>query len=210
MEIERGSLEAQEHLSRSELWQALQASFTEFLAPPPGGTVLDVECGDGQLSLRWRERVAAVVGVDASSEQVLRAEQSRLEADIDQVSFQVAPPEALPFRDAAFDVISAFSLLSTMPDPARALSELSRVLRVGGIFGGVVPSSLLTAERLAEYESRHRHDPFIGRMLRRFYAVRPGGFTERVLERLLSQSGLRSMRTTEQADGLLWIVKGWR
>ena len=43
-----------------------------------------------------------------------------------------APADALPFPDAAFDTVVSTMVLCTVPDPARAIAELRRVLRPGG------------------------------------------------------------------------------
>ena len=44
-----------------------------------------------------------------------------------------AVAEALPFRDAAFDVVVANYVLHHVPDTARAVTELARVMRPGGV-----------------------------------------------------------------------------
>lgn len=47
--------------------------------------------------------------------------------------------EGLPLPDTAYDSVLCFNLLEHLSDPARALSEAHRVLRVGGSFIGYVP-----------------------------------------------------------------------
>jgi len=44
--------------------------------------------------------------------------------------------EALPFEDGSFDLVVSFTGLHCFPDPARAIVEVVRVLRPGGVVTG--------------------------------------------------------------------------
>jgi SAM-dependent methyltransferase len=46
---------------------------------------------------------------------------------------QVADAGALPFEDASFDAVCAFHMLYHLPDPARGVAEIARVLKPGGM-----------------------------------------------------------------------------
>ena len=210
METVWGSPEAHDRLSLSELWQSLYLHFREFLSPPLNGAVLDIECGTGRLSLMFGSSASSVVGVDTSLEFLARAERNRQEAGCAHVSFHAASVESLPFPDATFDVVTSFSLLCLMPEPARALAEIVRVLRKGGVFGGVLISQRMTSDRIAEFVALHRLPNEVGEALLLFQRQCAGGYSERALERLLLNAGLRTMRTIEQADGLMLLVKAWR
>jgi SAM-dependent methyltransferase len=60
---------------------------------------------------------------------------ARAEAEGQNVTFQVADAEQLPFRDASFDaVVSTFGVMFT-PNQTKAASELLRVCRWGGMIG---------------------------------------------------------------------------
>jgi len=87
-------------------------------------SALDVGCGAG-LSTRHL-RAERVVGVDPFAGMVRWG--SRVAP---QASFVVARAEALPFRDASFDLITAAGSLN-YADPARAFPELRRVLTAAG------------------------------------------------------------------------------
>jgi ubiquinone/menaquinone biosynthesis C-methylase UbiE len=87
-------------------------------------SALDVGCGAG-LSTRYLT-ANRVVGIDPFAEMVLWAPRVALGA-----SFAVARAEALPFRDASFDLITAAGSLN-YADPARAFPELRRVLTETG------------------------------------------------------------------------------
>ena len=95
----------------------------------PGGRALDVGCGPGALTselvaVPGAERVAAV----DPSEPFAEACRLRLPG----VQVEVAPAEALPFADAAFDHAFAQLVVNFMSDPLEGVREMRRVTRPGG------------------------------------------------------------------------------
>ena len=54
----------------------------------------------------------------------------------DQVTTRVADVENLPFEDLSFDLVVSFTGLHCFPDPARAVVEMARVLKPGGVISG--------------------------------------------------------------------------
>lgn len=102
----------------------------------PGERVLDVGCGTGTLALAAKRRVGAngtVHGVDAGAEMVARAKQKAARESL-EVQFDVAPAQALPLPDGAFDVVLCTLLMHHLPHDGReqAVAEMRRVLRPGG------------------------------------------------------------------------------
>lgn len=99
-----------------------------------GEHVLDVAAGNGNASLAAARRNATVISTDYVPELL---EQGRRRADADRlpIAFQVADVEALPFKEASFDV--ALSVFGSMfaPDQERTAAELLRVVRPGGRIG---------------------------------------------------------------------------
>jgi len=90
----------------------------------PGDRVLDLGCGDGDLSAV----LPGVVGVDVAEAAVRRARRRHpgheyVRADAEDV---------LPFADASFDVVWCSEVLEHLADTGRALGEARRVLRAGG------------------------------------------------------------------------------
>ncbi|MGD9613155.1 MAG: glycosyltransferase [Kiritimatiellia bacterium] len=83
------------------------------------GSWLEVGCGRGYL----QDVVADYVGVDlaASAARFLRK------------PFQCAPAERLPFPENRFAGIWSYAVLEHVEDPERALAEMRRVLKPGGI-----------------------------------------------------------------------------
>src|SRR5690606_28773591 len=99
-----------------------------------GETVLDVAAGNGNASLAAARRWATVTATDYVPALLQRA-QARAEAEGLALEFREADAEALPFRDASFDVAtSTFGVMFT-PDQDRAAAELLRVTRPAGRIG---------------------------------------------------------------------------
>jgi ubiquinone/menaquinone biosynthesis C-methylase UbiE len=104
----------------------------------PTARVLDVGCGSG-----WASRILAslasqghVVGIDISDEMVSLASASSLY--FANVEFRVASAEDLPFPDKEFTDAFSMESLYYYSNIPRALSEIHRVLKPGGIFLTVV------------------------------------------------------------------------
>ena len=96
------------------------------LAPAPGERILDLGCGDGELTQSLVAAGAEVVAVDGSAEQVAAARARGLVAD-------VADGMALDF-DAEFDAVFSNAALHWMKEPAAVVAGVRRALRPGGRF----------------------------------------------------------------------------
>jgi ubiquinone/menaquinone biosynthesis C-methylase UbiE len=96
--------------------------------------VLDIGCGAGQEMLPFVERGAYGVGMDITPEVGRVARRMYREAGFaDRVSFLRTSGNDLPFADDAFDVLICRGALMFMEN-RRALGEMSRVLKPGGVF----------------------------------------------------------------------------
>ncbi|HKA60450.1 MAG TPA: class I SAM-dependent methyltransferase [Gemmatimonadales bacterium] len=98
--------------------------------------VIDVGCGTGTLAIAAKQRVGpdgTVVGVDGSDAMIARARKKAQRQRLD-VSFRVEVVEALPFRNAQFDVAFSTLMLHHLPRNAReqCLREVRRTLKPGG------------------------------------------------------------------------------
>jgi SAM-dependent methyltransferase len=110
----------------------------QFMRVPAEAHVLDVGCGSG-----WATRLLAlnavkgqVTGIDISDEMIRVArEQSTAVPNVD---FEVASAEDLPFTDSEFTHAFSMESLYYYADIARAVGEIHRVLRPGGLFVAVV------------------------------------------------------------------------
>jgi arsenite methyltransferase len=99
--------------------------------------VLDVGCGAGATSCYLAKVFGcSVVGVDLRESMIdLSNERAREEGVEDKVEFRVADVLDLPFEDAHFDVVLCESVATFVEDKGKMVSELVRVVKLGGYVG---------------------------------------------------------------------------
>jgi 2-polyprenyl-6-hydroxyphenyl methylase/3-demethylubiquinone-9 3-methyltransferase len=95
-------------------------------------TALDVGCGGGILSEDVARLGLAVTGVDPSAESIEAARRHAVTSGL-AIDYRVASGEALPFGDAAFDVVLCCDVLEHVDAIGPVLAEIARVLRPGGL-----------------------------------------------------------------------------
>ncbi len=105
----------------------------DFASASDGARVLDVGSGTGALAAAIAERNGRshVVGIDPSQEYVAYAASKNSLPD--RASFQVGDAQKLQFSDAAFDACLSLLVFNFIPDPKKALLELRRVTKPGGV-----------------------------------------------------------------------------
>ncbi len=110
----------------------------EIAALPAGAAVLDVPCGGGVALRGLRpDQGLRYVAADISPEMLKRTMAVAYAREVeDQVETHVADVADLPFAAATFDLVASFTGLHCFPDPARAVVEMMRVLRPGGVLTG--------------------------------------------------------------------------
>jgi ubiquinone/menaquinone biosynthesis C-methylase UbiE len=116
-------------------WSRLAGqTFLEWLAPRPGLQWLDVGCGTGAFTGLIAERCtpAEVQGVDPSEGQLAMA---RMRQDARHAAFRQGDAMALPFEQQRFDAAVMALVIFFVPEPARGVAEMARVVRPGGWVG---------------------------------------------------------------------------
>jgi SAM-dependent methyltransferase len=99
----------------------------------PDDDLLEVGCGSARLLAEHASQCRYVAGLDLSGIQVDMA-RKRLARRIAEGTAEMVLGNAvaLPWEDGRFSVIASLNCLKFVPDPARALREMHRVLRPGG------------------------------------------------------------------------------
>jgi ubiquinone/menaquinone biosynthesis C-methylase UbiE len=117
--------------------RAAGAVFLDWVAPPGGARWLDIGCGTGVFTELVLDTCspATVVAVDPSPAQI---ELARSKPVAQRADFRVADAQTLPFSDGAFDVVASALVINFIPDRPRALAEMCRVARTGGVVAGYV------------------------------------------------------------------------
>ncbi|MFF4325274.1 methyltransferase domain-containing protein [Streptomyces sp. NPDC001591] len=127
-----------ESVLRSHRWRTAANSAAYLIGElRPRMRLLDVGCGPGTITADLADLVGPggrVTAVDAAPDVLDQAAAYAAERGLEgAVDFAVADVHALEFPDDTFDVVHAHQVLQHVGDPVRALREMRRVCRPGGI-----------------------------------------------------------------------------
>ena len=143
-----------------------------------GKEVLEIATGPGLLAKHVAPAARRMVATDYSEGMIREAMKGERPANL---TFEVADATALPYADDSFDAVLIANALHVMPEPEKVLSEIDRVLRLGGV---------LIAPNFVE----HR-----------------GGFVSRVWSGILKIAGIRFEHQWSGREYLDWLeAHGWR
>jgi len=120
-------------------WSRLVAPLlVHFTGIPDAGEVLDVGSGTGSLafSIAKLKVHSHVFGIDPSKEYVEYANSQN--SFPDRVSFQIGDAQQLRFPDATFQTSVSLLVFNFIPDTKKALSEIRRVTKAGGLISAAV------------------------------------------------------------------------
>jgi ArsR family transcriptional regulator len=140
----------------------------------PEWIVGDLGCGTGQVTAAVAPFVARVIAVDGSAA-MLHAARKRLRG-ADNVDLRRGELEALPIDDARLDAATLMLVLHHVPDPAKALGEVARVLKPG--------ARLLLVDMLPHDRESYRQQ--MGHVWL--------GFSDDHMQRVLTESGFQAIR----------------
>lgn len=93
--------------------------------------VLDLGCGGGYMTDALAREHVNMIGVDLAHRALIAA-RNRAAEKAYSAQFLRASAESLPFENHAFDGIICTDVLVHVPEPARVIAEISRVLKIGG------------------------------------------------------------------------------
>jgi ubiquinone/menaquinone biosynthesis C-methylase UbiE len=172
--------------------RAIGARMRALLLTAEAGSLLDLGCGPGDDALEMAAALppgSRVVGVDASRTMILEARR-RAAAAVAAVAaptprYLAGDAAGLPFPDGLFDRCRAQTLLQHLPDPARAVREIGRVLRPGGLAVAfefdlgtefVDHPDMESTRLILDHIAEHALDGWTGRRLAAHY--RNAGFVE--------------------------------
>jgi ubiquinone/menaquinone biosynthesis C-methylase UbiE len=172
----------------------------------PGEHVLDVACGTGIAARLAAERVldSPVVGVDVNLGMLTVASETAPE-----IEWWQASAEALPFVDAAFDVVLCQMGIQFCSDRRAALSEMHRVLKPGGRVVLSVPGPAPAPLRVLEQALRRHIGPEAGGFVATVFSlhdveevgglVEAAGFTD-----VQARSARVTLTVPGAAEDFLW------
>lgn len=176
--------------------------------------VLDFGCGPGTITNDLAEHLlpdGSLVGIDSSYAVIEQARNAATEKNIANVEFEVNSIYETGYESSVFDAAYAHQVLQHLSEPVRALEEVKRVLKPGGICAvrevdwgasAIWPND----ERLSKFfdvyskvAERNGGDAFAGRRLKQWFT--DAGFSDLVVT--------TSTWTFAEGSGLKWWGDQW-
>lgn len=143
-----------------------------------GMEVLEIATGPGLLAKHVAPAAKRMVATDYSEGMIAEAKKGECPGNL---TFEVADAAELPCEDKSFDAVLISNALHVMPEPEKALKEIDRVLRDGGI---------LIAPNFVEHKA---------------------GFGSRVWSGILNLAGVRFEHQWSGPEYLSWLDgHGWQ
>jgi ubiquinone/menaquinone biosynthesis C-methylase UbiE len=127
---EHGDIWEADYRTKGDLYGGSPRSIPEF---PCGTAVLELGCGNGKTLSALTRKHLSVVAIDFSSRAALLAREKKYPEPAPEIA--IANALHTPFRDHAFDVITACHVLGHSTDSGRRaiIRELMRLIRPGGL-----------------------------------------------------------------------------
>jgi len=114
---------------------------------------VDLACGPGTLALRFARHVRWICGLDLTPAILDRARNSAAAESLSNLDFAIGDAQALPFADNSLHIAVTSYSLHHMPDAARVVGEMARVVKRGGRVG-VIDIRVSEDPKVAELNNR--------------------------------------------------------
>ncbi|HEX3574743.1 MAG TPA: metalloregulator ArsR/SmtB family transcription factor [Rhodopila sp.] len=164
--------------------QAVEDALLALIPPDPGGRLLDIGTGTGRVLELLAPRVRQALGVDASKAMLALARSRLSGMAFAHCAVRQADMYRLPLADQSFDTVVLQMVLHHAEDPAGAVAEAARVLRVGG--------RMIVIDLAA-----HDRGELVARLAHRW-----PGFADPAMQALLAGAGLRWSKASTIAGPL--------
>lgn len=102
-------------------------------------TVLDYGCGTGTASCHFSSLVKDIHAIDISSEMIAISQAKAAHGKIENVNFEQADIFDGKYSKESYDVILAFNMLHTVPNPQNVVLQINELLKPEGLFISVTP-----------------------------------------------------------------------
>jgi ubiquinone/menaquinone biosynthesis C-methylase UbiE len=177
------------------------------VAMKPAGQAVDLGCGPGYLVLQLAQAAPGlqVTGIDLADKMLVAAEAYARRSGLqDRVAFKKGDVAQIPFPDGSLDlVVSTFSL-HHWSDPIRALDEIARVLRPGGVFlVADLRRDMAAPGYMLLWFATNFVVPSALRRVREPLSSRGASYTPHEAEQLAGRSRLTGWRVSH---GPLWLI----
>lgn len=120
----------------SKLYNPLALSFLTGSGLKPGMTVLEVGCGSGHMACDLARLVGSkgkVIAIDSSESQIEMAKKTAADLDVNNIDFHVCDVFDLDKLDVSYDATYGRWVIEFSQQPAKALQNMYRHLKSGGI-----------------------------------------------------------------------------
>jgi ubiquinone/menaquinone biosynthesis C-methylase UbiE len=144
--------------------------------------LLDLGCGSGEITQKYKELGFNTSGVDFSEVAVKIACEKGLACKVADLD------ERIPFDDHSYDVVTASDVLEHVFDPIHVLSEVNRVLKIEGTFYATIPYDLNIKIRLRTLMGQSYQE----NVYKKFGQFKHHSFfSERLMRYMYEKSGLK-------------------
>jgi ubiquinone/menaquinone biosynthesis C-methylase UbiE len=166
---------------------------------------VDLACGPGTLALRFAKHVRWICGLDFTPAILQRARNSAAQDGLlGKMAFAIGDAQSLPFASDSLDLAVTSYSLHHISDPARVISEMSRVVKKGG--------------RVGVIDIEVPEDPEIRALNHRIEFIRDHShsrsFTQGEFEAMFAAAGLRIIEIEHKGHPRTfehWMhVAGWK